>query len=106
MKLLTTTKRKSSYAKHIAPAALKADHYGEEIRIIGHLKPLSTLRRPLRSVDIDTKQEESARLSGPTSLQFQRRGVIGERWWNLGACRCDALEKFGGDQYRRDETKL
>ncbi len=33
---------------------------GEEIRIRGHLKPLSTLRRPLRSVDIDTKEEQLA----------------------------------------------
>src|SRR5262249_36573506 len=33
---------------------------GEEVRIRGHLKPLSTLRRPLKSVDIDTKQEEAA----------------------------------------------
>src|SRR2546428_6390697 len=29
---------------------------GEEIRVRGHLKPISTLRRALRSVDIDTKQ--------------------------------------------------
>ena len=33
---------------------------GEEIRVRGHLKPLSTLRRALRSVDIDTKEEEAA----------------------------------------------
>src|SRR5439155_1613926 len=31
---------------------------GEEIRVRGHLKPISTLRRALRSIDIDTKQEE------------------------------------------------
>jgi len=29
---------------------------GEELRVRGHLKPISTLRRALRSVDIDTKQ--------------------------------------------------
>jgi chorismate synthase len=33
---------------------------GEELRVRGHLKPISTLRRALRSVDIDTKREESA----------------------------------------------
>src|SRR5436853_7706566 len=33
---------------------------GEEIRLRGHLKPISTLRRALRSVDIDPKQEEKA----------------------------------------------
>ena len=33
---------------------------GEELRVRGHLKPISTLRRALRSVDIDTKKEESA----------------------------------------------
>src|SRR5262249_23482045 len=33
---------------------------GEELRVRGHLKPISTLRRALRSIDIDTKQEEKA----------------------------------------------
>jgi chorismate synthase len=69
---------------------------GEEIRIRGHLKPLSTLRRPLRSVDIDTKQEESAAFERSDITAVPAAGVIGEAMMALvlaGALR----EKFGGD---------
>jgi chorismate synthase len=69
---------------------------GEEIRIRGHLKPLSTLRRPLRSVDIDTKQEESASFERSDITAVPAAGVIGEAMVALvlaGAMR----EKFGGD---------
>jgi chorismate synthase len=69
---------------------------GEEIRIRGHLKPLSTLRRPLRSVDIDTKQEESAAFERSDITAVPAAGVIGEAMVALviaGAMR----DKFGGD---------
>lgn len=69
---------------------------GEEIRIRGHLKPLSTLRRPLRSVDIDTKQEELAAFERSDITAVPAAGVIGEAMMALmlaGAMR----EKFGGD---------
>lgn len=69
---------------------------GEEIRLRGHLKPLSTLRRPLRSVDIDTKQEESAAFERSDVTAVPAAGVIGEAMTALvlaGAMR----EKFGGD---------
>ena len=69
---------------------------GEEIRLRGHLKPLSTLRRPLRSVDIDTKQEESAAFERSDITAVPAAGVIGEAMVALvvaGAMR----EKFGGD---------
>jgi chorismate synthase len=69
---------------------------GEEVRIRGHLKPLSTLRRPLRSVDIDTKLEESAAFERSDITAVPAAGVIGEAMVALvlaGAMR----EKFGGD---------
>ena len=50
---------------------------GEEIRVRGYLKPISTLRRALRSVDIDTKQEERAAFERSESRSFRWR-VIGE----------------------------
>ena len=43
---------------------------GEELRVRGYLKPISTLRKPLRSVDIDTKKEDAAAYDGPTSRSF------------------------------------
>src|SRR6267378_1801989 len=69
---------------------------GEEVRVRGHLKPLSTLRRPLRSVDIDTKQEESAAFERSDITAVPAAGVIGEAMVALTLA--DALrEKFGGD---------
>jgi len=69
---------------------------GEEVRVRGHMKPLSTLRRPLRSVDIDTKQEEAAAFERSDITAVPAGGVIGEAMVALvlaGAMR----EKFGGD---------
>jgi len=69
---------------------------GEEVRVRGHLKPLSTLRRALRSVDIDTKEEELAAFERSDITAVPAAGVIGEAMVALvlaGAMR----EKFGGD---------
>ncbi len=69
---------------------------GEEVRVRGFLKPISTLRRALRSVDIDTKQEEAAAFERSDVTAVPAAGVIGEAMVALvlaGAMR----EKFGGD---------
>ncbi len=69
---------------------------GEEIRVRGHLKPLSTLRRPLKSVDIDTKQEHAAAFERSDITAVPAAGVIGEAM--LALTLADAMrEKFGGD---------
>ncbi|MGI8835221.1 MAG: chorismate synthase [Pyrinomonadaceae bacterium] len=69
---------------------------GEEIRIRGHMKPLSTLRRPLRSVDIDTKQDEPAGFERSDITAVPAAGVVGEAMVALTLS--EALrEKFGGD---------
>ncbi|MFN2530829.1 MAG: chorismate synthase [Pyrinomonadaceae bacterium] len=69
---------------------------GEEIRVRGHLKPLSTLRRSLRSVDIDSKQEESAAFERSDITAVPAAGVIGESM--VALVLADAMrEKFGGD---------
>src|SRR5258708_1687241 len=51
---------------------------GEEIRVRGHLKPISTLRRALRSVDIDTKQQERAAFERSDITVVPAGGGIGE----------------------------
>ena len=69
---------------------------GEQVRVRGHLKPISTLRRALRSVDIDTKEEETAAFERSDVTAVPAAGVIGESMVALvlaGAMR----EKFGGD---------
>ncbi|HET6646996.1 MAG TPA: chorismate synthase [Pyrinomonadaceae bacterium] len=69
---------------------------GEEVRIRGHMKPLSTLRRPLRSVDIDTKQDEPAGFERSDITAVPAAGVVAESMVALilGAA---MREKFGGD---------
>jgi chorismate synthase len=69
---------------------------GEEIRIRGHLKPLSTLRRPLRSVDIDTKNQETATFERSDITAVPAAGVIGEAMVTLTLAAA-MREKFGGD---------
>ena len=69
---------------------------GEEVRVRGHLKPLSTLRRPLRSVDIDTKQEQLAAFERSDITAVPAAGVIGEAMVALTLAAA-MREKFGGD---------
>ena len=69
---------------------------GEEIRVRGHLKPLSTLRRSLRSVDIDTKEEQAAAFERSDVTAVPAAGVIGESMVALVLARA-MCEKFGGD---------
>jgi chorismate synthase len=69
---------------------------GEELRVRGHLKPISTLRRALRSVDIDTKDEEAAAFERSDVTAVPAAGVIGEAMVALVLARA-MREKFGGD---------
>ena len=69
---------------------------GEELRVRGFLKPISTLRRALRSVDIDTKREESAAFERSDITAVPAAGVIGEAMVALTLVQA-MREKFGGD---------
>lgn len=69
---------------------------GEELRVRGYLKPISTLRKPLRSVDVDTKQEESAAFERSDVTAVPAAGVIGEAMVALTLAAA-MREKFGGD---------
>jgi chorismate synthase len=69
---------------------------GEEIRVRGHMKPLSTLRRPLQSVDVLTKQPSEAAFERSDITAVPAAGVIGEAM--LAVVLANAMrEKFGGD---------
>lgn len=75
---------------------------GEELRVRGYLKPISTLRKPLRSVDIDTKTEDSATYERSDITVVPAAGVIGESM--LAVVLANSYrEKFGGDSL--DEMK-
>jgi chorismate synthase len=75
---------------------------GQEIRIRGYLKPISTLRRPLQSVDFASREPVKAAYERSDVCVVPAAGVAGEAMAALTIARC-ALEKFGGDSLK--ETK-
>ncbi|MBK7708890.1 MAG: chorismate synthase [Acidobacteria bacterium] len=69
---------------------------GEELRVRGYLKPIATLRKSLRSVDIDTKSSDVAAFERSDITAVPAAGVIGEAM--LAMVIANAMrEKFGGD---------
>ena len=72
---------------------------GEEIRVRGHLKPISTLRRPLASVDVVTKEESAAAFERSDIVAVPAAGVIGEAMVAITLADA-AREKFGGDSLK------
>lgn len=69
---------------------------GQDIVVRGYLKPISTLRRPLESVDLDTREPALAAYERSDVCVVPAAGVIGEAMVALvlaGAM----VEKFGGD---------
>ena len=76
---------------------------GEELRVRGYLKPISTLRKALHSVDIDTKSEDLAAFERSDITAVPAAGVIGEAM--LAIVLANAMrEKFGGDSI--DEMRI
>jgi len=69
---------------------------GEDILVRGYLKPISTLRRPLESVDFRTREPVKAAYERSDVCVVPAAGVGGEAMVALTLARC-ALEKFGGD---------
>jgi chorismate synthase len=76
---------------------------GQEIRVRGYLKPISTLRRPLQSVDFaDARAGQGCVRALGCMRGARRRAWPAEAMVALTLARC-ALEKFGGDSIK--ETK-
>jgi chorismate synthase len=69
---------------------------GQELRVRGYKKPISTLRKRLKSVDIDTKKEESAAFERSDITAVTAAGVIGESMVAIVIANA-FREKFGGD---------
>lgn len=72
---------------------------GQPIIVRGFLKPLSTLRRPLRSVEINTKRPVTATVERSDVTTVPAAGVIGEAVVAFELAKA-MLEKFGGDSLR------
>ncbi len=69
---------------------------GNDILVRGYLKPISTLRRPLGSVDFATREPVKAAYERSDVCVVPAAGIAAESMVALTLARC-ALEKFGGD---------
>lgn len=69
---------------------------GEDVIVRGFLKPISTLRRPLESVDLITRDPALAAYERSDVAVVPAAGVIGEAMVALVLAQA-FLEKFGGD---------
>jgi chorismate synthase len=78
---------------------------GEDIRVRGYLKPISTLRRPLQSVDFATRDVVKAAYERSDVCVVPAAGVAGEAMVALTLARC-ALEKFGGDSLQETQRNF
>jgi chorismate synthase len=75
---------------------------GEEVRVVGYLKPIPTLKKALRSVDMISKEPFLAQHERSDTCTVPAAGVIGETMVALVLANA-FLEKFAGDSIQ--ETK-
>jgi chorismate synthase len=69
---------------------------GEDVRVTGYMKPISTLMKPLRSVDLVSMTESPAAVERSDVCAVPAAAVVGEAM--VAFVLADALvEKFGGD---------
>jgi chorismate synthase len=69
---------------------------GEDLRVSAWMKPISTLMKPLRSVDLTTMEESPAAIERSDVCAVPAAAVVGEAMVAIvlaGAC----VERFGGD---------
>jgi chorismate synthase len=69
---------------------------GQDVLVRGLLKPISTLRKPLESVDLETREPSKAAYERSDVCVVPAAGVIGEAMVAIVLAQ-SFLEKFGGD---------
>jgi chorismate synthase len=69
---------------------------GQDVFVRGFLKPISTLRKPLESVDLTTREPKEAAYERSDICVAPAAGVIGEAMVSIVLAQA-LLEKFGGD---------
>ncbi|MBE7515985.1 MAG: chorismate synthase [Chloracidobacterium sp.] len=69
---------------------------GEELRVRGYMKPISTLKKRLRSVDIDSKAAADSAFERSDITAVTAAGVIGEAMLAIVLAN-EIRKKFGGD---------
>ena len=78
---------------------------GQDIVVRGLLKPISTLRKPLESVDMQTKEGALAAYERSDVCVLPAAGVIGEAMVALVLAQ-SFLDKFGGDSLRESRRNF
>jgi chorismate synthase len=69
---------------------------GEELRVSGFMKPIATLMKPLRSVDLTTLEDAPAAIERSDTCAVPAAAVVAEAM--VGLVLADVLlERFGGD---------
>jgi chorismate synthase len=69
---------------------------GEDVRVTGYMKPISTLMKPLRSVDLTVLEEAPAAIERSDVCAVPAAAVVGEAMVALVLAGA-VLERFGGD---------
>jgi chorismate synthase len=69
---------------------------GEDVRVTAWMKPISTLMKPLRSVDLATMTDTAAAIERSDVCAVPAAAVVGEAMMALFLANA-VLEKFGGD---------
>jgi len=79
---------------------------GQPVIVRAAMKPLSTLRTPLKSVDLATKEAVEAVVERSDVCAVPAAGIVGEAMMAIVLANA-FLEKFGGDsidEIRRNHT--
>ena len=75
---------------------------GQDVVVRGFLKPISTLRRPLESVDLETREPALAAYERSDICVVPAAGVVGEAMVAIVLAQA-FLDKFGGDSLTETE---
>jgi chorismate synthase len=69
---------------------------GQDLRVTAYMKPIATLMKPLRSIDINTLELSPAAIERSDVCAVPAAAVVGEAMVAIVLAEA-ALEKFGGD---------
>jgi chorismate synthase len=78
---------------------------GQEIRVTGYMKPISTLMKPLRSVNLATLDEAPAAIERSDVCAVTAAAIVGEAMLCFVLAEA-VLERFGGDSMRQLEAHV
>ncbi|MGE0461461.1 MAG: chorismate synthase [Vicinamibacterales bacterium] len=78
---------------------------GEDVRVTGFMKPIATLMKPLRSVDLTTIEDAPAAIERSDVCAVPAAAVVGEAMVALVLAEA-VLERFGGDTVRQIQSRV